>query len=193
MIHLRRLYNWTLSWAESPLGPWALFLLAIVEASFFIIPPDLLLIALCTGKPKKSFVFVGICAVGSVLGGLIGYLIGWSLLEALGMPILEFLHLESAFELVGQKYRESAGVAIFLAAFTPIPYKVFTIAAGAYSIPLTTFLAASILGRTSRFLLVGTAIYFFGSGIKKLIDQYFNLLTIVVGIIAVTGFLVLKL
>lgn len=192
MKQLRKLYHWTLSWAESSMGPWALFVLAIVEASFFIIPPDLLLIALCTGKPEKSFVFVGICAVGSVLGGVIGYLIGWSLLDSVGMPILQFLQLEGAFEIVGDKYRESAGVAIFLAAFTPIPYKVFTIAAGAYSIPLATFILASILGRTSRFLLVGIAIYFFGSGIKKLIDRYFNLLTILVGILAVAGFLVLK-
>lgn len=181
-----------MSWAGRPMGHWALFFLAVVEASFFIIPPDLLLIALCAGKPKKSYFFVGVCAFGSVLGGVIGYAIGWGLLETVGMPILQVLGLENAFEIVGGKYRENAGLAIFLAAFTPIPYKVFTIAAGAYSISFTVFILASIFGRSLRFLLVGSAIYFFGPGIKSLIDKYFNLFTIIFGVLLVAGFWILK-
>ncbi|MBT3785124.1 DedA family protein [bacterium] len=191
MIWLRNLYDWTLSWAETRFGTWALFVVAIVEASFFIIPPDLLLIALCAGKPKKSYYFVAICSLGSVLGGVIGYGIGWGLLESVGMPILQGLGLENAFDVVGEKYRENAAISIFLAAFTPIPYKVFTIAAGAFGVSLATFLLASICGRSLRFLIVGSALFFFGPKIKSFIDAYFNLITIVFGVLLVGGFLYL--
>ncbi|MCX7827483.1 MAG: DedA family protein, partial [Verrucomicrobiae bacterium] len=127
---IRRLYDWTLGWAERPGGAWALFLIAFAESSVFPIPPDVLLLALCVGAPKKSFRFALICASGSVLGGMAGYLIGsaaWHIVKDFFIP---FVFSQEAFEKVQSLYQGNAFVAILTAAFTPIPYKVFTVAAG---------------------------------------------------------------
>ncbi len=192
MKMIRRLYDWTLHWSESPHSLTALFILAFVESSFFIIPPDVLLIALCAGSPKRSFQFALICAVGSVLGGLMGYWIGYALFESVGMGILQTLHLEQAFEVVSQKYQDHAGLAIFAAAFTPIPYKVFTIAAGVFKISIATFFLASITGRSLRFFLVALTLFWFGPVIREKIEKHFNAFTIVFTLLLVGGLLVLK-
>jgi membrane protein YqaA with SNARE-associated domain len=189
---VRKLYDWTLRWAESPHASMALFLLALIESSFFIVPPDLLLIALCAGAPKRSFRFALICSAGSVLGGLIGYWIGYAVFETLGMAILQTLNLEQAFEVVSQKFQDHAGLAVFAAAFTPIPFKVFTIAAGVCKISLPVFLLASIIGRSLRFFMVATALYWFGPVIREKIEQHFNVLTLIFTFLLMAGLLVLK-
>ena len=187
MLWIRKVYEWTLAWAESAYASVALFFLAVVEASFFIIPPDLLLMALCAGKPKKSFWFASICALGSVVGGIIGYGIGLFLMDTAGKLILDTLHLHEAFKIVQIKYEESAALAIFAAAFTPIPYKVFTIAAGAFGISFVVFVLASAVGRSARFL-VAALIYWWGPSVKSRIDKHFNLFTILFTIILLMGF-----
>ena len=106
MLWIRKVYDWTLAWAESAYASLALFFLALIEASFFIIPPDLLLMALCAGKPKKSFWFATICALGSLVGGAIGYVIGLFLMDTAGVLILDTLHLHEAFKVVQVKYDE---------------------------------------------------------------------------------------
>lgn len=189
---IRSLYDYTLSWAQRPMAVWALFFLAFIESSFFIIPPDVLLIALCTGQPKKSFKFVAACLTGSVLGALFGYLIGALFFASVGQMILDFLHLNSAFLIVQEKYAQNAFFAIFAAAFTPIPFKVFTIAGGFCKVNLWTFVGASILGRGLRFSLVGALIYIFGAKVEKLIDKHFNLFTIVFTILLFVGFAAIK-
>lgn len=189
---LRRLYDWTLSWAESPYGAVALFILAFAESSFFPIPPDLLLIALCISIPTKSFRYALITSIGSVLGGLFGYFIGVALYDTIGRSIIHALNYEHYFDLVGQMFKDNAFIAIITAAFTPIPYKVFTIAAGVWRIDLTTFMSASIIGRSARFFLVATLIYFFGARIKSFIDKYFNMLTVMFLLLLVGGFLAIK-
>ena len=192
MLWIRKVYEWTLAWAESAYASVALFFLAVVEASFFIIPPDLLLMALCAGKPKKSFWFASICALGSVVGGIIGYGIGLFLMDTAGKLILDTLHLHEAFKLVQIKYEESAALAIFAAAFTPIPYKVFTIAAGAFGISFFVFVLASAVGRSARFFLVAAIIYWWGPSVKSRIDKHFNLFTILFTIILFMGFAAIK-
>lgn len=189
---VRRLYDWVLSWAESPYGSTALFVLAFIEASFFIVPPDVLLIALCVGKPRRSLHFAAICTVGSLLGGSFGYLIGHQLYELVGRPIIDFYDAGEAFLRVGQLYRDNLVLALGTAGFTPIPYKVFTIAAGAFAVPFIPFLVISAVSRAARFFLVAGLIRAFGPQIRDFIDRYFNLLSVVFVVLLVAGFFVLK-
>lgn len=190
---VRRLYDWVLRWAERPGGTWALFVLAFAESSFFPIPPDVLLMALALGRPKRSWWYAAVCTVGSVLGGIAGYFIGYYLFLQVGKPILEFYGVMSQFDKVGQLYHENLVLALGSAAFTPIPYKVFTIAGGAFAVPLVPFIVISIVGRGARFFLVSAFFYFFGPPAKQFIDRYFNLLTIVFMVLLIAGFVVVKM
>ena len=188
----KQMYDWVLSWGKSPFATLALFILAFIESSFFPIPPDVLLLALCVSVPSRSFWYALICSIGSVLGGIFGYYIGYALYETVGAVIISSLGLQSAFAYVGGLFQQNAFWSIFAAAFTPIPYKVFTIAAGVWKIPLLTLIVASALGRPLRFFLVAGILYFFGPKTKEFIDKYFNLLTLLFFILLVGGFLVVK-
>ncbi len=189
---IRRLYDWVLHWADTPYGVPALFILAFVESSFFPIPPDVLLIGLALGKPKRAFWFATICSIGSVLGGLLGYWIGWAVYDTVGRPLVEFYHLQDKIEYVMNQYRQNAFLAIIIAGFTPIPYKVFTIAAGMAEISIATLVGASALGRSGRFFLVALVIYFMGEKAQHFIDKYFDRLTIAFVILLVGGFLIMR-
>jgi len=191
---LKRLYSWVLSWAESPWGTVALFSLALAESSFFPIPPDVLLIALGLSIPAKSFKYALVCSVGSVIGGCLGYLIGWQLYEIAGKQIIDFYGLQGAFEKVGRLYNENAFWAVMTAGFTPIPYKIFTIAAGVFRqyVDFQTFLIASALSRSARFFIVAAIVRVFGTSAKRFIDRYFNLLTIVFMTLLILGFVAIK-
>ncbi|MBL6972175.1 MAG: DedA family protein, partial [Desulfobacterales bacterium] len=162
---LRRLYDWVLSWAETPYGTWALFLLAFCESSFFPIPPDILLIALAVAVPKRSLKYALICSAGSVLGGCFGYLIGWQFMASIGSPIVDFYGLGAKVEYIGALYNKYDAWAVGVAGFTPIPYKVFTIAAGVFKINFSVFVLTSLVSRSARFFIVGGLIYIFGSKI----------------------------
>ena len=189
---LKKLYHWVLSWSETPYGTWALFLLAFSESSFFPIPPDVLLIALAVGKPEKAFKFAAVCALGSVLGGIMGYIIGWQFMAAIGDKIVEFYGLSHKVDYIEALYNRYDAWAVGIAGFTPIPYKVFTIAAGMFKISFPVFVAASAVSRSARFFLVGGLIYRFGPGIQTFIDKYFNLLAIVFTVLLVGSFVLLK-
>jgi membrane protein YqaA with SNARE-associated domain len=192
---LKRLYNWVLHWAETPYGTLALFLIAFAESSFFPIPPDVLLIALCMGAPKRSFKFAFWCALGSVSGGVLGYYIGYAA-EPLGRWIIfDLLHYGAAWDKVAALYGQNAFLSILTAAFTPIPYKVFTIAAGVFheKVGLLTLIGASVIGRTGRFMLVAASIYFFGPPIKRVLDKYLELFTVLFMVLLIGGFLLIKL
>jgi len=189
---VRRIYDWVLSWADSPYGAIALFVLAFAESSFFPVPPDVLLMALALGSRKRSFHFAAICSVASVLGGLLGYAIGAFAFDAIGQPIIDFYGVGDKYVEVGQLYNAHGFWIVFLAGFTPIPYKVITIAGGVFKIALLPFLLASTVGRSSRFFLVAGLIYAFGEPVKSFIDKWFNLLTVVFSLLLVGGFLVVK-
>ncbi len=189
---LRRLYNWTISWAPTKYGLLALFILAFAESSFFPIPPDVLLIALCVSAPKRSFFFAGISSIGSILGGMMGYGIGFALFETVGKMIIGALHLQQQFDMVGKLFSDNAFLAILGSAFTPIPYKVFTISAGVWKINFLIFLLASAIGRSGRFFLVGGMIYLFGEKMRALIEKYFDILSLVFFALLIAGFFVIK-
>jgi len=190
---LRRLYSWVLHWAETPYGTWALFLLAFCESSFFPIPPDVLLIALAVSIPKKSFKYALICTAGSLMGGCLGYLIGWQFMISVGEKIVQFYGLTHKMQYVKDLYTQYDAWAIGIAGFTPIPYKVFTISAGAFDINFTVFVIASAVSRAARFFLVGGLIYIFGPKIKAFIDKYFNILAIAFVVLLVAGFAIIKI
>lgn len=190
---LRRLYDWTMSLARTRHAERSLAAVSFVESSFFPIPPDVLLIALALGLPHRSWRLAFVTTVGSVLGGIVGYGIGWGLMASVGQWILDVYGLHEQFERIREWYLRYDVWAVLIAGFTPIPYKVFTIAAGAFDMDLWRFTAASAVGRGGRFLLVAGLIYFYGAPIKSFIDRYFNLLTVVFAVLLVGFFLVLGL
>lgn len=190
-IH-RRLFDWVMHWAETPYGTWALFLLAFSESSFFPIPPDLLLIALCISKPRRSFYYAMITSLASISGGILGYAIGQFGFETLGRPIIELYGAQNSYDKVKLLFEKYDAWAIGIAGFTPIPYKIFTIASGAFKINFWVFITASIIGRSARFFMVGGLIRVFGPKIKEFLDRYFNLLSILFVILLVLGFVVVK-
>lgn len=191
MRFLKRLYDWVLHWANTPYGTPALFLLAFAESSFFPIPPDVLLIALSLSIPKKAFKYAAVCTLGSVLGGVFGYFLGWQFWE-LAKGIL-FKYIDPAgFEIVRNYFIKYEAWAVSIAGFTPIPYKVFTISAGFLRADFTVFFIASALSRGARFFLVSLMIFHFGPSIRSFIDRYFNILTYVFMVLLLGGFFAVR-
>ncbi|MFV9691600.1 MAG: YqaA family protein [Desulfobacteria bacterium] len=189
---VRRLYDWVLHWAETPYGTPALFLLAFCESSFFPVPPDVLLIALSVSIPKKAFRYALVCSAGSLLGGCFGYLIGWEFMAAIGDAIIQFYGFNDQYYYVQDLYTRYDAWVIGIAGFTPIPYKVFTITAGAFKINFLIFVVVSLLSRSARFFLIGVLIYKFGPAIQRFIDRYFNLLAALFTILLLLGFVLIK-
>lgn len=198
---IKKLYDWVLGWAETPYGVPALAILAFSESSFFPIPPDILLIALAVSIPQRAFMYALVCSVSSVFGGMLGYLIGWGIWGVVGDFFLQYIFSplehdiergKELFQIVQLKYQDNAFFAIFMAAFTPIPYKIFTIAAGVFGVGFLTLVTASAFGRSLRFFIVAALIYFYGASIKAFIDKYFNILTIIFTILLIGGFLLIS-
>jgi membrane protein YqaA with SNARE-associated domain len=201
MLILRKIYNWVLTWADKPSGAKILGLMSAAEASFFPIPPDVLLIPLALGKREKALYFGLICSFYSIIGATIGYGIGkliWysdlntfsTLAEFFFRHVPGFSH--ESFSKIKILYDEYNFMIIFTAGFTPIPFKLFTISAGAFNINLPLFILASTVSRSARFLLVSYLIKRFGEPIKDLIDKYFNILAFTFVLILFGGFILLK-
>ena len=202
MLFLRKLYDWVLSWADKPSGPKVLAGISFAEASFFPIPPDVLLIPLALGKKERALYFGILCTISSILGAVLGYGIGlWLWWESPGefslfakfffdnIPSFD----RSVFESIKQLYDEYNFMIVFTAGFTPIPFKIFTISAGAFSIQFPLFILAASISRAARFMLVSFLINIFGNSIKYFIDKYFNLLAILFTILLFGGFFLVKL
>lgn len=177
---LRQLYAWVLHWAETRYGTQALAVISFAESSFFPIPPDVLQIALSVSQPGRAFFFATVSLVASVVGGAFGWLIGsfaWELVQHAFFSYVPGVTPE-LFEHVRRLYLDNAFLAILAAAFTPIPYKIFTVASGVFGVALPIVLAASLLGRGGRFFLVATVFHYAGPAAKRLLDQYLELATI---------------
>jgi membrane protein YqaA with SNARE-associated domain len=191
----RRLYDWVLSFAHHKHSTTALFLLSFAESSFFPIPPDVLLGPLCLGKRRKAMWFAAVCTIASVLGAVVGYWIGAGAWEALDSFMFEYVpgFTEKKFDRVEEWYDKWGVWILFAAAFTPIPFKVFTIAGGVFAQPLLPFILVSIVGRGLRFFLVAGIFWLIGPKALPFIDKYFNLLCLAFAALLVAGFAVLKL
>lgn len=191
---LRNLYDWVLTWAEHRYASFALFVMAFAEASFFPIPPDVLLLAMAMGAPNKAFRFAAICTLGSVLGGITGYAMGWGLWGVLDGFFYQYVpgFNEALFLRLAESFADNTFSAIFAAGFTPIPFKVFTIAAGAALVPFGIFVLGAVASRALRYGLLAALIMWFGPTIKEWIDKYFNILTIIATVLLVGGFVLIS-
>lgn len=190
---LQRVYNRCMEWIQTPAGIWVLFFIAVAESSFFPIPPDVFLIALCIAVPKKSFKYAAVCAAGSVIGGALGYGLGLAFMDTLGQRILDLYGLAEKYQVVQGLYQQYDAWAVAAAGFTPLPYKLFTITAGAFRIDFPTFMLVSLAARSARFFLVAALIYKFGAPVQYFINRYFNILTIVFLVLLVGGFILIKM
>ncbi|MGE3174792.1 MAG: YqaA family protein [Planctomycetota bacterium] len=193
---LRRLYDWVLHWAETPYGTPALTGLSFAESSFFPIPPDVLLIALCLGDRLRAFRFALWCSIGSVLGGIAGYAIGAFLWESAGLQQFFYDYVPGftpeVYDRVRGHYDEWNFWIVFVAAFTPIPFKVITITAGACGISFPMFVVASTVGRAARFYLVAGLLYRFGAPVQRILDKHLGWITMAVAAVGIGGFVALK-
>ena len=192
MRALRRLYDWVLSFESSPHAGRALFGLSFAESSFFPVPPDVLLIALCLSAPARGFLYALICSIGSVAGGIAGYLIGWFFWSEVSEFFFTWVFSRDVFDRVAALYERYAFGAVFAAGFTPIPYKVFTIAAGVFEISFPIFVFASMVSRSARFFLVAALIRWLGERARVFIDRHFGWLSIAFVVLLIGGFVMVK-
>ncbi len=189
---IRRFYDKSMEWIQTPYGVWIMFWFAVAESSFFPIPPDVFLMALCLAQPKKAFKYAAICTAGSVLGGAIGYGLGMGFMDLVGNRILEWYGLLDKYEIVRELYVKYDAWAVGAAGFTPLPYKLFTITAGAFHIDFITFMLVSLIARAGRFFLVAVFIWKFGAPVRTFIEKYFNILTILFLVLLVLGYMAVK-
>jgi membrane protein YqaA with SNARE-associated domain len=189
---VRRLYDWTVHWAGTRYALPALFVLSFAESSFFPIPPDVLLMAMCFARPRRWPVYALWCTIASVLGGIVGYGIGWGLWEVAGRPIVDFYDGHATMERIRHWYDEFGTIGVLLAAMTPIPYKVFTIASGLFEFSFWSFTGASVVGRGLRFFMVAGLIGYAGERVRPFIERRLELLLAVFAVLLVGGFVAIR-
>lgn len=189
---LKRLYHWTLAKAAHPLAERWLALISFMESSFFPIPPDVLLAPMALARPLKAFRFAFITTAASVLGAALGWFIGASLFETIGRWVLDLYGAQEQFDALAETFNSQAVGVVFLAAISPVPFKVFTIASGATGFSLWTMLAVSVVGRGMRFFLLAGLLRYFGEPMKALIDRHFGLFTTIIGVLFIGGFVAVK-
>jgi len=189
---LRGFYNKVIGLAERPDALVWLFAIAFAEASFFPIPPDTMLIPMALAQPRKAFRFAMVATVGSVLGGALGYYIGFALLDRLAQPIINFYHYHEAFAGFQAKFAQYGVWIILIKGLTPIPYKIVTIAAGAAAFNFPLFMGASIITRSARFFLEAVLLRKFGDPARVFIEERLGLVTGLVAAGIIGGFLILR-
>jgi membrane protein YqaA with SNARE-associated domain len=189
---LDRVYTQTLALAASRYATAALALVAFAESSFFPLPPDLLLIPMILARPRRAFLLAGLCTVMSVLGGFLGYAIGYFLFDAIGRPILEFYHAMGRYDALKTAFAEWGVWIIIIKGLTPIPYKLVTIASGVAQFPIVPFALASLVSRSLRFFLLAALLWRFGEPVREFIERRLMLVTSLFAAALVGGFVALR-
>ncbi len=189
---LHRLYNWTMGLAVHPQALSWLAIISFIESSIFPIPPDVLLVAMVLAARDKAILHASVCTVASVVGGWLGYAIGFYLFEAVGQPILELYHYTEQFKAFQQTFNEYGAWIVLIKGLTPIPYKLITITAGVTHLDLMVFTLASIASRGMRFFLVAGLLWKFGPPIRTFIEQYLTLVTTAFVLLLIGGILLVK-
>ncbi|MHB1217193.1 MAG: YqaA family protein [Alphaproteobacteria bacterium] len=189
---LRGLYNWTIRLAGHRHATAALFAVSFAESSFFPVPPDAMLVPMILANPRKAWLFAGVCTVASVLGGLVGYGIGYFLYDTLGKPILQLYGQQEQIEHALAWYREWGAWIVAVKGFTPIPYKVVTITSGFARLDIWAFLLASVVSRIPRFFLVAALLRRYGDPIRAFIEKRLYLVTMLFLLFLVGGFVVIE-
>lgn len=190
---LQRLYDWTMSLAGHPHALWALALVSFAESSFFPVPPDVLVIPMVLAAREKAWKIALVCTVASVVGGIAGYGIGAFLFEAVGEPVLAFYHALEKFDQARAMYNEHGVLIVFTAGFSPIPYKIFTIASGVTGMDPISFALASAVGRGARFFLVAGLLWKYGEPIRTFIENNLAKLTLAFVLLLIAGFAAIKI
>ncbi len=189
---MRKMYDWMMRMAAGNNAPWALALISFLESSMFPIPPDAMLMPMVLARREKAWWFATIATVASVLGGVVGYAIGYYLLDSIGKPILEFYGLGPKLAQFKQLFVDYGVEILLIKGMTPIPYKLLTISAGWAGMNLPAFIGASIIARAARFFLVAGLLYFFGEPIRHFVEKRLTLVTTAFVVALVGGFVVLK-
>lgn len=185
---LRRLYDWTLSLAARPSAPYALAAVSFAESSFFPVPPDVMLVPMMLARPDRAWFYALICTVTSVLGGILGYVIGLALYDSVGAWLFELYGLSQGAETFRQAYAEYGHWVILLKGLTPIPYKLVTITSGFAGYDLFWFVVLSVITRGIRFYLVAGVMHRFGEPIRRLLDEHLTLVATSAIVLIVGGF-----
>lgn len=188
---LRRLYDWIMALAESPKALWAMAAVSFTESSFFPIPPDPMLVPMVLANRRKAWTIATVCTVSSVLGGIVGYYIGYSL-EAVGQWLLSLYAKPDSMANLQAWYAEWGLWFILIKGLTPIPYKVVTIYSGLMGFDLKVFIIASVVTRGARFFMVAGLLYFFGEPIRAFIEKRLTLVTTLFFVVLVGGFVALR-
>jgi membrane protein YqaA with SNARE-associated domain len=186
---IKRLYDWTMAWADHPKALWVLAIAAFIESSVFPIPPDVLMIPMILAAPNRAWLIAGTALVASVLGGLAGYAIGALAFDTIGQPILAALGKADAMEAFNTRFNDVGFWAVLTAGVTPFPYKVITIMSGWTRMPLATFFVTSIIARGLRFFVVAALLWQFGAPIRDFIERRLGLMFTLFVVILVGGFL----
>jgi membrane protein YqaA with SNARE-associated domain len=188
---LRRLYDWIIAQAEHPRALWILALVSFLESSVFPIPPDVLLVPMVLANRRRAWAIAAVCTISSVIGGLLGYAIGYGFSETLGAWIIHLYGLQNAMESFHDKFAEYGLWVILIKGMTPIPYKLVTIASGLAHFDLKIFILASITTRGVRFFLEAALLYRYGEPIRTFIEKRLTLVTTVFAVGLVGGFFAL--
>lgn len=189
---IRRLYDWTMSLAGHPRAMWALAAVAFVESSVFPIPPDVLIIPMVLAAREKAWKIAFVATLASVVGGCLGYAIGYGFMDAIGKPILEFYGKADKFDELALRFNTYGGWAVLVAGVTPFPYKVITIFSGATQLSLPLFLAVSVVARALRFFVVAGLLWRFGSPIRDFIERWLGPLFTAFVVLLIGGFYALR-
>ncbi len=189
---IRRLYDWTLSLAGHPRAPWALAATSFAESSFFPIPPDVLLIPMVLAKRHLWFWYASLCTAASVAGGVLGYAIGYYLIDTLGLWIINIYGLREEADAMSALYNTWGTWVILIKGLTPIPYKLVTIASGMAKFSFFAFVAASVVSRAMRFYLVAGLIYWVGEPVREFVERRLTLVTTIAAVLLVGGFVSIK-
>lgn len=189
---LRKLYDWTIRLADSPHALWALAAVAFVESSVFPIPPDVIMIPMIIARPSRAFVIATVALIASVLGGILGYYIGWGVFESVGRPILDFYHMSDKADQFAAEYNKYGAWAVLIAGVTPFPYKVITILSGWTGLSFGVFMLASVVARGLRFFIVAALLWKFGAPIRDFIERRLGLVFTIFVLLLVGGFYAVK-
>ncbi len=189
---LRKTYDRMMHYSNHPRASWILGFISFIESSFFPIPPDPLFLTMMINDRKSVWRLAFICTINSVIGGLLGYYIGYALYESVGKWIIEVYNMQDSFESLKETFNKYGFWVISLKALTPIPYKIVTITCGVIKFDMGTFIMASVIARASRFFLLAALIYKFGSPIKSFIEKNLTMVTTIALLALIGGFVLIK-
>lgn len=187
-----RVVGWLLRWAEHPAGPAVLAALAVMEACLFPAPTEALFVALAVARPRRAWWLAGVAATASVVGGVVGYQLGAALFEQVGRRVLEWYGLSGQLDTLGALYRDNVYLALGTSGYTPIPYMLYSIAAGALDVPLGPFVLGSLVGRGIKYAILGALVYYLGPAVRAWLERHGGWVTVLAALLAVAAVLLLR-